>query len=250
MYFRFGSHVIDVNMPDRLSLLAAVKARLLAHQGFAVATINLDHIVKLRKSAEFRKAYVAQDMVVADGNPIVWLSHLARHPVKLVPGSDMVIPLARLCAATGRSVALVGTSNEALAASRKRLLAEAPGLEVAICVSPRMGFDPEGAEAEAILNDLEAKGIGLCFLALSAPKQERFAALGRMVAPHVGFASIGAGLDFLAGTQLRAPEWVQKAALEWLWRAMSDPGRMIPRYVACIAVLPGQAIAALRQRHG
>lgn len=83
---------------------------------------------------------------------------------------------------------------------------------------------------------------------MGAPRQERLAALGRELAPQAGFASIGAGLDFLAGTQVRAPEWVRELALEWLWRMLQAPRRLFPRYVACAAIMPAQVVAALRQR--
>ena len=248
MHFQFAETRITVNIASRAALLAAVKLRLARRQGFALATINLDHLVKLRRSAAFRTAYGAQDLVVADGNPIVWLSRLARRPVALVPGSEMVIPLCALAAETGTTVALVGSTEAALDAAATRLLAAVPGLSIALRAAPAMGFDPQGDAAARILHDLCAGGIGLCLIALGAPKQEAFAARGRILAPNVGFASIGAGLDFLGGAQTRAPKWVRRIAMEWLWRALSQPRRLIPRYAACAAILPGQAVQALRQR--
>ncbi len=249
MQFRFGSRMITVNVANSAALVAAVSARLRARQGFALATINLDHLVKLRSSLSFRAAYAAQDLVVADGNPIVWLSRIALRPVSLVPGSDMVMPLARAAAGAGVSVALVGSSEATLEKVADRLMTDIPGLIVAMCHAPAMGFDPEGPEATRILNNLAARGVGLCFIALGAPKQEAFAARGRTLAPDVGFASIGAGLDFLSGRQNRAPAWVRALAMEWLWRALSNPRRLIPRYAACAAILPAQIGAALRMRN-
>ena len=111
-----------------------------------------------------------------------------------------------------------------------------------------MGFDPEGDAAAQMLRQVAAQGIGLCFLALGAPKQEQMAALGRQLAPQTGFVSVGAGLDFIAGTQTRAPKLVQALALEWLWRALTSPRRLIPRYASCAAILPAQTLAALRLR--
>lgn len=248
MQFQFDTTRITVTLPDTTSLLAAVRERLRARAGFALATINLDHLVKLRASPAFRAAYAAQTMVVADGNPIVWLSRLARRPVSLVPGSDMVLPLARLAAAEGASLALVGSSDASLAAAADHLKAHVSGLTIALQIAPPYGFDPTGAVADQILSQLSAARIGLCFIALGAPKQELFAARGRSLAPDVGFASIGAGLDFLAGSQARAPAWVRAIAMEWLWRALSSPRRMIPRYAACAAILPGQMLAAWRLR--
>ena len=246
VHFRFDDTTITVNLPHAAALLTEAKARLLAREGFALATINLDHLVKLKSDSQFRKAYAAQDMVVADGNPIVWLSRLARQPVDLVPGSEMVVPLARIAGQSGVKVALVGSTEPALAAAAAALQLEVPGLDIALQLAPAMGFDPDGDEALAILRKLEDAGIGLAFLALGAPKQERLAARGRQIAPHVGFASIGAGLDFLAGTQKRAPLWVQTIAMEWAWRMLSNPRRLVGRYWACFKILPGEALKAMR----
>jgi N-acetylglucosaminyldiphosphoundecaprenol N-acetyl-beta-D-mannosaminyltransferase len=66
-----------VNFPTEATLLADLQRSLRAGQGFAVATLNLDHIVKMRRDAGFLDAYRAHSHVVADGNPIVWLSRLA-----------------------------------------------------------------------------------------------------------------------------------------------------------------------------
>lgn len=246
--FRFGGSRIRVNMPDRGALLAEVGRRLARGEGFALATLNLDHLVKLGRDPAFAAAYAAQDLVVADGHPVVWLSRLARRPVALVPGSDLVVPLARAAAAAGAPVALVGATEAALAGAAARLAAEVPGLAVALRLAPPMGFDPGGPEAEAVLAAVAASGARLVFLALGAPRQERLAARGRARLPGVGFASVGAGLDFLAGTQRRAPVWARRLALEWLWRMLTSPRRLVPRYAACAAILPGQVAAALRLR--
>lgn len=248
MQFRFGETALCVNVPDRAALLVALADRLAARKGFALATINLDHLVKLRRMPDFRRAYAAHDLICADGNPIVWLSWLAGRPVDLVPGSDMVRPMLATAARAGRRVALVGSTGETLEGAAKVLETEVPGLQVALCHAPPMGFDPTGPEARAVLADLAARDVGLCLVALGAPKQEAFAALGREVSPTVGFASIGAGLDFITGHQRRAPRWMRALAMEWIWRSLSAPRRMIPRYVACAAILPGLAVQAIRQR--
>lgn len=248
MQFRFGETVLNVNIPDRAALLAMIGERLRKRQGFALATINLDHLVKLRRLPGYRVTYAAQDLICADGNPIVWLSRLAGKPLGLVPGSDALRPLLQLAARAGRTVAFVGSTEETLQAAADHLMRETPGLVVALRHAPAMGFDPKGAEAARLLGAIAAHDVGLCLIALGSPKQEEFAALGRRLAPQVGFASIGAGLDFISGRQRRAPAWVRAIAMEWLWRALSSPRRLVPRYAACAAILPGEAIKALRQR--
>lgn len=248
MEFRFAETTIHVTHADNPALVSDVARRLARGQGFALATVNLDHLVKLERDPAFRAAYAQQDMVVADGNPIVWLSKLAGRPVRLVPGSDLVLPLVRAAAAAGRPVSLLGSTEASLQAAMACLQRQVQGLLVGALMAPPMGFDPEGADARAMLESLQALGPGLCLIALGAPKQERLAALGRQIAPEIGFASVGAGVDFIAGTQRRAPRWMQAIAMEWLWRALSAPRRLIPRYAACAAILPGEALKAMRLR--
>lgn len=248
MQFQTAHGQIAVNVPTKAHLQTRVQAKFEEKQGFALATLNLDHLVKLSDSAPFFNAYDAQDLVVADGNPIVWLSRTAGHPVELMPGSELVIPLAEWAAAAGRSVALLGSTEEALAAAALVLERKVPGLKVVAQIAPPFGFDPDGSDAADMLRAVQASGAGLCFLALGAPKQETLAARGREFAPKVGFASIGAGLDFLAGTQARAPKWAQMIAMEWLWRLLSNPKRMWRRYMSCFAILPGHWRNARRMR--
>lgn len=248
--FSFHDIPITVNIPTRGALVTELRRRFAAQEGFALATVNLDHLVKMRASEAFTRAYAAQNLVVADGWPIVALSRLARRPVDLMPGSDQVLPLCRLAAECGVRIGLLGSTAETLAAARTALTGQVPGLTVAFTHAPPMGFDPQGAAAAGLLKELEKTGIGLCFLALGAPRQEELAARGRALAPSVGFASIGAGLDFLSGRQHRAPRWLRRMGMEWLWRALSSPRRLIPRYARCFAILPGQVLHALRLRGG
>ncbi len=248
MQFSFDHTCIAVTHPTRASLLSAVSGRFRRHEGFALATINLDHLVKLKRVPAFRTAYAAQDMVVADGNPITWLAKLAAKPVELLPGSDLVVPLCRLAAEAGLPVSMLGATAPALEAASRWLEREVPGYRRGLLIAPPMGFDPEGPAAREALSRLDALGPGLCLIALGAPKQERLAALGRSLAPQTGFASVGAGVEFISGDQRRAPEWVRRVALEWAWRALASPRRLLPRYAACFAILPGEVLKAWRQR--
>ncbi len=248
MQFTFPDQTIRVNIPDGTALLDTVKKRFATGEGFALATINLDHLVKLRTSPSYRAIYAAQDLIVADGNPIVWLSHLAGHPVKLVPGSDILRPILRLAAEERVPIGFFGSSPDVLTEAAKRLHAEIPSLRVVWTGSPQMGFDPTGQESRNALHAMQTAGVRLCIVSLSAPRQEAFAAYARTITPEIGFCGFGAGLDFVVGEQVRAPLWMRKVALEWLWRALSAPRRLLPRYAACAFILPAQALDALKQR--
>ncbi|MCT4608294.1 MAG: WecB/TagA/CpsF family glycosyltransferase [Pelagimonas sp.] len=248
MEFTIKGQRVAVNLATRAALEARVRERFAQNQGFSLATINLDHLVKLRSDPDFVQAYQAQDFVVADGNPIVWMSRLAGRPVELIPGSETIEPLARIAASQGVPVALFGSSDTALAGAKAYLERTIRDLQVVSCISPPMGFDPDSEEALHLLEQVAASGARMCFIAMGAPKQEILAARARKIAPEVGFACIGAGLDFFAGTQKRAPKWVQNLAMEWLWRMLSNPNRLAMRYLKCMAILPGQMIQSVTLR--
>ena len=238
-----------VNFPTEAALLADIETRLAAKRGFAIATLNLDHVVKMRRNADFLRAYRAHSHVVADGNPIVWLARLAGRPdVALVPGSELIAPVAALAARMGTPLAFLGSTEPVLRAAARQLEADFPGLKVAACLAPPYGFDPESAAADVLLDEVHASGARICLLALGAPKQEVLAARGLARHPGLGFLSIGAGLDFIAGHQVRAPVWVRKIAMEWLWRMLSNPRRLARRYLDCALVLPSLTGTALAER--
>lgn len=243
------SSTVQVTVPDQETLLSDLADRFEQNQGFSIATINLDHVVKLGRDSAFRAAYAAHSHITADGNPIVWLSRLAgQSDVSLVPGSELIDPVAALAARKGMPVGLFGATEASLMAAAEALAEKHPGLEVAYIGAPPMGFDPDGPAADQAISDIGASGARVIFLALGAPKQERFAARAQQGLPAVGFLSIGAGLDFVSGAQTRAPAWVRAIAAEWLWRMMLSPKRLAARYGACILTLPGLTLRAVQAR--
>jgi N-acetylglucosaminyldiphosphoundecaprenol N-acetyl-beta-D-mannosaminyltransferase len=248
MEFCVGDGRVRVNVYHQEELLAEVERRFARKEGFALATLNLDHLVKLGADASFRDAYVRQDLVTADGNPIVWLARVAKRPVDLLPGSDLIRPVLRLAARMGVPVGFVGSTEASLAAAATVLSEEIPGLDVRARVAPPMGFDPGAPQALGIFDDFAAQGVRLVLVALGAPKQERLAALGRARQPGLSFLCIGAGLDFIAGSQQRAPLWMRRLALEWLWRAVSNPSRLAPRYLQSALIVPGHLSRAIADR--
>ncbi|WP_245990289.1 WecB/TagA/CpsF family glycosyltransferase [Litoreibacter meonggei] len=213
-----------------------------------MATLNLDHVVKMRALPDFHEAYANHSHITADGNPIVWLSRLSGHQIDLVPGSELIDPICDMAASLDAPVAFLGSTEASLAEAARVLKGRYPGLTVATCISPPMGFDATGPMADACIEQLAASGARICFLALGAPKQELFASYAAPKLPQIGFLSIGAGPDFVSGVQTRAPKIVRKLAAEWLWRLATNPARFAGRYGKCIALLPGLLRDALRAR--
>ncbi len=226
-----------VNLFTEGDVLQAVHDLLAAQTSFRLYTLNLDHAVKLRQSADFREAYAGAELITADGAPIVHLARKAGAHVERVAGSDLIVPLCQLAAQQGWPVYVFGSRQQVLETAMGQLKAVAPGLQVAGLEAPAMGFDPNGEAAADAIDRIAGSGARLCFLALGAPKQELFAAHAARhpasAEASVGYLCIGAGLDFIAGDVQRAPKWMQTAGLEWLWRLSSEPKRLFWRYAQC-----------------
>lgn len=242
---------------DRLDQAGAIK-RILSWcaQGLRghVVTVNLDFLVKARTDPVFAKAINDADLSLADGMPLVWASHISGMSLPgRVTGADLIIPLCKEAAKTGRSVFLIGSTFEILAAAARKLVAHAPRLEIAGVYAPAFGFSALGPNTE--LEDfVTAVRPDILFVALGAPKQEIWARYARDHLPVHAVLGIGAGLDFIAGAHARAPQWLQRLGLEWLYRFLSEPRRLGMRYAACGILLPrlmlGEVAHACRRRLG
>lgn len=239
---------VTVTAPSRAALLHELENRIAHRQGFSLATLNLDHVVKLKQDPAFREAYLGHTHVTADGNPIVWLSRLAGDEVELVPGSELVDPVAEMAARLGVPVALVGSTDASLRTAAMVLARRYPGISVVLALAPPMGFDPVGPAGDEAIRSIRDSGARICFLALGAPRQEVLAARATRALPDVGFLSVGAGIDFVSGAQRRAPAVVRTLAAEWLWRLGGSPRRMAGRYLSCAILLPSLTLRALACR--
>jgi exopolysaccharide biosynthesis WecB/TagA/CpsF family protein len=238
---RIDGQPIHLATLDQAVAAAIAEAR--AGRGFRLFTLNLDHIVKRREDARFRAAYRRAEFVSADGAPVALLARRQNPAIRRTTGADLVLPLACEAARAGIPVALFGSDEATLVRAAGVLRRAAPGLTIAHHEAPRLGFDPVGTEAEAALERIARSGARLVLVALGAPKQELFAAEFAERFPGLGFVCIGAALDFLAGTQIRAPEHFRRLGLEWLWRLGTNPVRLARRYAKCALVLAALLLA-------
>jgi N-acetylglucosaminyldiphosphoundecaprenol N-acetyl-beta-D-mannosaminyltransferase len=233
-----------------LSLPQAVSSIVSAAQhgdNFSVCTLNLDHVVKLQQHSDFRAAYRRARFVTADGFPIVVLSRLLGTRMRRTTGADLVEPVCRQARRKRLPIFMMGSNDRTLAITAKRLSERFRGLEVAGYYAPGADFDPYSTEADTAIDRIRASGAKLCFVALGAPRQELFAARCLDELNGTGLLCIGAALDFIAGTQTRAPSLTQKIGLEWAWRMLKEPRRLGPRYVRCMAIVPRLLVDTIPQ---
>jgi N-acetylglucosaminyldiphosphoundecaprenol N-acetyl-beta-D-mannosaminyltransferase len=230
-----GITINILSLPEAVSSIVSA-ARL--GDNFSVCTLNLDHVVQLQQRADFRAAYRRARFVTADGFPLVVLSRMLGIRVERTTGADLVEPVCQEARTNGLPVFFLGSNASTLATTAKRLSRRFQGLQVAGCFAPGPNFNPYSKEADFAIDSIRASGAKLCFVALGAPRQELFAARCLDKLDGTGMLCIGAALDFIAGTQTRAPSITQKVGLEWAWRMMREPRRLGPRYARCMAEVP------------
>jgi N-acetylglucosaminyldiphosphoundecaprenol N-acetyl-beta-D-mannosaminyltransferase len=217
-----------------------------------VVPTNLHVVIRARIDAEMRLVLADPAVIVVpDGRPIVWMARLRRITMPHVTGSDLVVPLCHAAAREQLSVFLFGTTFDTLAECARRLSASIKGLRIAGVYSPPFGFERDGAECELAARVIQAAAPDIVFVALGVPKQELWAhKYAKTLKLQVICA--GASLDFVAGAQRRAPLVFRRTGFEWLWRMVTEPGRLGLRYLTILVWLPflviGDLAAAMWRR--
>ena len=202
-----------------------------AGESRTVCFCNVHSAVTATRSESHRLALRGADMVVPDGAPVAWTLRLKGHLQQdRVDGPGTMW---RACAAaleSGIKVGLFGARPEVLELLIEALRRDFPGLQLAYCHSPPFR-DATPAEDESIVAEIAQSGVGLLFVGLGCPKQERWLGHHRGRIPAV-MLGLGAAFDFHAGTVSRAPPWMRSSGLEWLHRLSSDPRRLWWRYAS------------------
>lgn len=225
---------VKVNIANPQQALDAVIERAVNRHGFMLFTINLDHLVKMQVDRRFRAIYATADFITADGWPIVRLLSHEGCALQRTTGADLLEPVIARSAACGLSTYFIGPGVESQTLGLRVLAQRYPGLDIAGAELPQLRLDFDAEDAQALAERVKASGARLCILSLGAPKQELLAAALREKCPEVGFLCVGAALDFISGRVARAPLWMQRCGLEWLWRMANDPKRLTGRYAVCL----------------
>jgi N-acetylglucosaminyldiphosphoundecaprenol N-acetyl-beta-D-mannosaminyltransferase len=223
---------MPVDAVSEPTAIGAIVAALASGRGGAVITAHLEILRRFVTEPEVRRYFDDADMIVADGEPLVWASKIMGTPLpERVAGSDLVWSLTAECALHDRSIYLLGGAPGACEAAEQRMRQVYPGLMIAGCESPPMGFDSDPQAIEGIRSRLREAQPDVVFVALGFPKQERVIAELRSALPNAWFLGVGVSLSFIAGHVARAPDWAIRYGLEWFHRLLQEPRRLFGRYV-------------------
>lgn len=198
-----------------------------------VATANAEMLMRATHDGALRRILQGAAMVTPDGAGTVWAAHHLGYAMpERVAGYDMVQELMREAPAKHRRIFFFGSAPGVADKAKKKAEQLYPGIEI---VGTRNGFFT-AADEPAIIEEIKAAHPDILLAALGVPKQEKWLAkhLGELGVPVA--IGVGGTFDVMAGVMKRAPRWMQRAKLEWLFRGMMQPkraGRLLalPRFV-------------------
>lgn len=193
-----------------------------------IVTSDATGLMKAQDDEELRRIVNEADLVTADGAGVILSARLLNLALDArVSGCDMVGEISRVAARLGRSVYLLGAAPGVAQKAAENLQKMAPGLLVAGCRDGYFGPDDE----PGLIAEISEKHPGALFVALGIPRQEKWikAHMAELGVPVC--IGIGGSFDVISGLKRRAPLWMQRTGLEWLYRVMKEPSRL-PRLVA------------------
>jgi N-acetylglucosaminyldiphosphoundecaprenol N-acetyl-beta-D-mannosaminyltransferase len=232
-----GVRVDCVDMDGALARIESFVERGGRHQ---VATVNPEFVMRAREDSEFARVLESADLCLADGSGVVWAAR--RQGCTLagpVTGTDLVPPLAALCARRNFRLFLLGAGPGVADDLARRLKDKHPDLQV----GSHSGSPEPSSDAETI-GRIEAAKPHVLLVAYGAPKQELW--IDRVGDRLTGVAvaiGVGGAFDYLTGRVPRAPAWMRRVGMEWLFRLGQQPWR-----IRRMAVLPAYALRVFRAR--
>lgn len=192
------------------------------------AVVNAAKIVAATRDERLKQILLDADIVTADGMSVVWASRLLGQPLKQrVTGIDLFERLVEHAARRGWKVYFLGAREESVRGTVERFKSRHAGLKVA---GYHNGFFA-ASESVAIATAIWESAADLLFVAMGSPAQEKWIA-SQLERSGVRFAlGVGGSFDHISGFAIRAPRWMQRAGLEWLYRLLREPRRMWRRYL-------------------
>lgn len=209
-----------------------------------VCAADVHMVMRHHDEPGFRDVIESADLVTPDGMPLVWL--LRRQGFsgqERVCGPDLTLALCKAASEQGIPIGFYGGKEEVLQALVARLTNLFPGLPVVYSHSPP--FRPMSDEEDQTqVQAIRQSGARMLFIGLGCPKQERWMAAHKGQFPAV-MLGVGAAFDFHAGAIPRAPNWIQRMGMEWLYRIGGDPWRLARR---AISHYPRFVLLLIRQK--
>jgi len=204
-----------------------VHDKLKAKEAMQQVVVNVAKLVKMQKDKELYDSVVTSDLINVDGMGVVLGAKLCGHPVpERVAGIDVMMYLLDLCNKEGYKPYFLGAKQEVLDEALDAVRLGYPDINIA---GSRHGYFTEEDEG-GIVKEIARTKADMLFIGITSPIKERFMARHKKDLNTPFIMGVGGSLDILAGKTKRAPRWMQKHGMEWLYRIYQEPRRMWKRY--------------------
>lgn len=197
-----------------------------------IVGVNIDQALRVIEDNYSQKIFDDAEIVFTDGKPILWMAKWLKRPIiEKVSGPDLMLLLCERAAQKKYKIFLLGCAEGVADNAAKKLEMMYPGLQCVGTYSPPFDFEKNPVEMERIVTMLRESRADQLFVGMGSPKQDIFIYenMGKYKIP-VSY-SIGAAIDFIGGSVKRAPKWMSDFGLEWFYRMMQNPKRLVKRYL-------------------
>jgi N-acetylglucosaminyldiphosphoundecaprenol N-acetyl-beta-D-mannosaminyltransferase len=220
-----GAPIDSVTLAEAV---AEIDRRIVGDETAQHMSLNAAKLLKRDRDEVLREAIDQCELITADGQAVVWAGRVLGVPLpERVTGIDLMAALLLLAEERGYGIFLLGARESVSAEAAEVIRRRHPEIRI---VGRHHGYYPADAEPEVVA-EIAAARPSILLVALETPAKELFLARhrGSLEIPFV--MGVGGAFDVLAGVRRRAPRWMQRAGLEWLFRLAQDPRRLARRYV-------------------
>lgn len=189
--------------------------------------VNVAKLVHMQKDPELRASVSSCDIINIDGMGVVWGARFLGHKVpERVAGVDLFHELLSMSAENGLSIYLLGATEEVVSKTASVVLSYHPSIKLS---GYHHGYFWD--DEEAVVEKIRESGAQLLFVAITSPKKENFINRWKEDLGVKFVMGVGGTFDVVSGKVNRAPVWMQRSGLEWLYRVIQEPRRMWKRYL-------------------
>lgn len=218
----------NVGLEDVLSTL---RAHVESCEPGYMMSLNLDILNRADQDAGFRRALMGATLVLMDSTPLIKVaSRMGIRVREKLSGSDLMPLVCEYASGMGYSCYILGGMPGVPEKAAENLCGRYPELKIAGTLSPEYGFERETETLSAVVKEVREAHPDVLFVCLGDPKGGMFISRNLNELGASFTFDVGAAVDFAAGSVPRAPEWMQRAGLEWFYRFLREPKRMFKRY--------------------
>lgn len=223
-----NTYVNNIDMDEAMMTIENMIAK--KNKSYIVA-VNVDVIMKIENDVYLKKTVDEADLVLVDGQPLVWVAKWYKTPIKAkISGSDLVPRLCEISAKKGYKIFIIGGKNGIAEQAKRNLEEKHNRIKIVGTYAPPFGFEKDKKEIDRINKMISLAHPDILIVCFGCPKQEKWIYENYKKYDAIVSVCAGATVDFLAGNIERAPEWMSVHGLEWFYRFTREPKRLFKRY--------------------